>query len=154
MTTFSLGGLSGRLWAVRMPAAKAEKRFRGKKADIDMTMSRLLAQVAEVQDRWAVLQNHRSFHEVERLTFVVARAQNMHGALARAVAGADQLSEFGLTACDADLESAASLPTRLRMEVRASAARAMADGEDLHAAVPTNCRLTASSSFSVYIPVA
>ena len=153
MTTFSFGAVSGRFWSTRKPASQAGTRFRGKKAaieaiqrkrqSIDTVMGRLLAEVAEVQDRWAAIQSERSVIEAEKLTSVVARAQIMHCALARAVASAKDLSIFALNACDADLESAASLLSRLRVEVRASAARAMTDGQGAHTFAFAGCKLTA-----------
>ncbi len=139
MTTFSLGGLSERLWTMGKADPKTNRRFRGKKATIeaihrkrqnlDAIMTRLLAEVAEVQGRWSQIQNTRSILEADKLTSVVARAQIMYAALARTVANLDRLSIFGLNTCDADIQAAASLLAKLRMEVRASAGRAMSDGQ-------------------------
>lgn len=153
MTAFSLTEVSGRFWWTRKPAAQARKRFRGKKAaietiqrkrqNVDTVMGRLLAEVAEVQDRWAAIRSDRSVIEAEKLTSVVARAQIMHCALARTVATAKELSIFGLNACDADLESAASLLSRLRVEVRASAARAMTEVRGAQASAFVGFKLTA-----------
>ncbi len=155
MTTFSLGGLSERLWTMGKEKAepKANRRFRGRKSaieaihrkrqNLDTVMTRLLAEVAEVQDRWSQIQNARSILEADKLTSVVARAQVMYSALARTVANLDRLSIFGLNACDADIQAAASLLAKLRMEVRASAVRAMSDAQSAQKFAFSALRLTA-----------
>ena len=155
MTTFSLGGLSERLWTMGKEKAepKTARRFRGKKSmiegihrkrqNLDTLMTRLLAEVAEVQARWSQLQNARSILEADKLTAVIARAQVMYSALARTVANLDRLSIFGLNACDADIQAAASLLAKLCMEVRASAGRAMSDGQSEQKFAFSALRLTA-----------
>ena len=155
MTTFSLGGLSERLWTMGKGRAepKTAKRFRGKKwtieaihrkrQNLDTVMTRLLAEVAEVQARWSQIQNDRSTLEADKLTAVIARAQVMYSALARTVANLDRLSIFGLNACDADIQAAASLLAKLRMEVRASAGRAISDDQSEQKFAFAALRLTA-----------
>ena len=141
MTAFSFGGVSGRFWSTRKPASQAGTRFRGKKAAID-AIQRKRQSIDTVMGR-LLAESERSVPEAEKLTSVVARAQIMHCALARTVAAAKDLSIFGLNACDADLESAASLLSRLRVEVRASAARAMTDSQGAQAFAFAGCKLTA-----------
>ena len=155
MTTFSLAGLSERLWTTGKDKVepKANRRFRGRKSaieaihrkrqNLDTVMTRLLAEVAEVQERWSHIQNSRSIIEADKLTSVVARAQVMYSVLARTVANLDRLSIFGLNACDADIQAAASLLAKLRMEVRASAVRAISDGRPEQKFAFSAMRLTA-----------
>ena len=153
LTTLSLGGLSGRLWAIGRASSKVGKRFRGKKAAtealqrkrqvIDSTMSLLLEEVTRVRAQWSHVQATRSDMEEGRLTSVVARAQLMHRSLAMAMANLESLSIFGLNACDVDMQTASSLLAKLRLEVRVSAARAMSAHSEALALVPTHRLLTA-----------
>jgi NTP pyrophosphatase (non-canonical NTP hydrolase) len=153
MTTLSLGGLSERLWTIGKADPIANRRFRGRKSviegihrkrqNLDTVMTRLLAEVSEVHERWSHIQSARSNIEADKLTSVVARAQIMYSALARTVANLDRLSVFGLNACDGDIQAAASLLTKLRMEVRASAVRAISDAQSTQKFAFSALRLTA-----------
>jgi hypothetical protein len=153
MTAFSLGGLSERLWSRQSDGSNTEKRFRGRKStveaihrkrqSIDATMTRLLAEASEVQERWSHIQNARATIEVDKLTSVVARAQVMYSSLARTAASLDRLSIFGLNACNGDMQAAASFLAKLRMEVRASAARAIADYQEIQGFAFSTLRLMA-----------
>ena len=153
MTTLSFSGLSGRLRAIGRASSGTTKRFRGKKAAIeairkkrqviDGIMMRLLEEISEVKARWSQIQVPRSTMEEERLTSIVARAQIMHRALMLTFADIENLSIFGLNACDADMHAATSLLAKLRLEVRVSDAHASEADHKMRSFMPSRRLLTA-----------
>ncbi len=66
--------------------------------------------------------------EFVQLASIMRRASLMLQSVARAIAEIESRSLFGLNACDADIQTAVSLPGKLLLEVRVSAARAAANG--------------------------
>lgn len=138
MTTLTLGGFTGRLRAIGRVGTASGRRFRGRKVAVeallrkrqvvDFVMARLVAEVAEVQRQWTRVQTHIATVELDRLSSILCRAKLLQQSVARAFAGLETQSIFGLNACDADIQAAVSLLARLRLEVRVSAARADAVG--------------------------
>jgi hypothetical protein len=136
MTTLSLGGFTGRLQAITRVGAATGRRFRGKKAAIaalwkkreviDVVLARLTAEATGLQDKWSRIHTSIATLERDRLATILCRAQLIQLSVARAFAGIETQSVFGLNGCDADIQSAVSLVAKLRLEVRVSAARAAA----------------------------
>ncbi len=134
MTSLTLGGFTGRLRAIGRAGAASGRRFRGKKVAVaallrkrqvvDFVAARLVDEVVDVQGQWARVQPHVATAELDRLALILSRARLLQQSVARAFAGLETQSIFGLNACDADIQSAVSLLARLRLEVRVSAARA------------------------------
>ncbi len=136
MTTLTLGGFTGRLRAIARPSSAAGRRFRGKKFAVeallrkrqvvDALTARVADEVAEVRRQWSGITTETAAFELDRLASIMQRTTLMQQSVARAIAGVEQRSLFGLNACDADIQTAVSLIGKLRLEIRVSAARAAA----------------------------
>jgi hypothetical protein len=138
MTTLTLGGFTGRLRAITRPSSASGRRFRGKRFAVeallrkrqvvDVLAARLAEEVAEVRRQWSGIKTEIAAFELDRLASIMLRVTLMQQSVARAIAGIELRTLFGLNACDADIQTAVSLIGKLRLEVRVSAARVAASG--------------------------